>query len=65
MTSGFIVDRNINGIIALADLIVDNNGISRISNDPLLTNKILEQMNFDTWNVTIFAGYRLLYNTLF
>ena len=48
MTSGFIVDRNINGIIALADLIVDNNGISRISNDPLLTNKILEQMNFDT-----------------
>ena len=48
MTSGFIVDRDIKSINAVADLFAGNSGISRLSRDTFLTNKILEQMNFDT-----------------
>ena len=35
-------------INALADLFAGNSGISVLSRDPLLGNKIVEQMDFDT-----------------
>ena len=54
MTSGFIiVDRGINSTNALADLFAGNSGTSQLSRDPLLINKTLEQMNFDTWYIII------------
>mgnify|MGYP001792487360 CR=1 FL=1 len=56
LTSGFIVDQGISSINAFADLFADNSGIFRLSRDPLLTNKILKQMNFDTWYIIIMVN---------
>ena len=48
-------------INALADLFAGNSGISVLSRDPLLGNKIVEQMDFDTWYImtTVVSGIRL------
>ena len=48
-------------INALADLFAGNSGISVLSRDPLLGNKIVEQMDFDTWYImtTVVSGILL------